>query len=36
MVMDNGKIIESGSHEQLMNLKGIYYKNIYMLKGESI
>lgn len=36
MVMDNGSIIESGSHEELMKLKGIYYKNICTLRGEKI
>ena len=25
IVMDNGKIIESGNHEKLMNDKGNYY-----------
>lgn len=36
MVMDKGHIVESGSHDELMELKGIYYKNICILKGESI
>ena len=26
MVMDHGRIIESGSHEKLMNLRGVYYQ----------
>ncbi|MGL5752677.1 MAG: ABC transporter ATP-binding protein, partial [Paraclostridium sp.] len=34
IVMDKGKIIERGSHSELMKLKGIYYTNICTLKGE--
>lgn len=29
MVVNHGKIVETGTHEKLMNLKGIYY-NLYM------
>lgn len=29
MVIDDGRVIEAGTHEQLMNLKGSYY-NLYM------
>lgn len=34
IVMDKGVIVESGSHNQLMELRGIYYKNICTLRGE--
>ncbi|GAA0714991.1 ABC transporter ATP-binding protein [Paraclostridium ghonii] len=36
MVIDKGKIAESGTHEYLMNKKGIYYDNICSLKGENV
>lgn len=29
MYVDDGKIIESGSHEELLKQKGLYY-NLYM------
>ena len=29
MVINDGKVVESGTHEQLMKLKGSYY-NLYM------
>ncbi len=34
IVMDKGKIIECGSHNDLMKLQGIDYKNICTLKGQ--
>lgn len=27
-VIEKGEIAESGTHEQLINIKGLYYKNI--------
>lgn len=35
MVIDNGKIIETGSHDELMRLKGSYY-NLYMSQYKFI
>ncbi|MCT4597558.1 MAG: ABC transporter ATP-binding protein/permease [Vallitalea sp.] len=34
-VVDNSNILESGSHEELMNLEGIYH-NLYMAQFEAI
>lgn len=34
MVLRNGKIIERGSHDQLMNVKGHYY-DMYMRQAEN-
>lgn len=34
IVMDKGIVVESGSHNQLMELRGIYYKNICTLRGD--
>lgn len=36
MVIDKGRLIESGTHEELMNKKGIYYDNINTLNAENI
>ncbi|HOJ30850.1 MAG TPA: ABC transporter transmembrane domain-containing protein [bacterium] len=30
LVVDNGKIVESGTHQQLMDKKGVYYKLVIM------
>ena len=29
VVMDNGKIVEMGSHEKLIQIKGGFYQNLY-------
>lgn len=36
MVIDKGKVAESGTHEYLMNKRGIYYDSICSLKGENV
>lgn len=36
MVVDKGQIVESGSHECLMNKRGIYYDSICSLKGANM
>lgn len=36
MVVDKGVIAESGTHEQLMNKKGIYYDSICSLNGDNM
>ena len=34
IVLDNGEIVESGTHEELYNLNGIYY-NLYNIQFDS-
>lgn len=36
MVVDKGVIAESGTHDQLMNKKGIYYDSICSLNGYNM
>ncbi len=33
--LDNGKIIESGTHDELMNIRGAYYK-LYIAQENSV
>ena len=34
IVLENGKIVESGSHEQLINIDNGFYKKLYELQFQ--
>ena len=34
IVLENGRIVESGNHKELIKLKGHYYRNILLTQGK--